>query len=521
MPAYSRVGMIIIPLFFFGLFYLWPISNLAHQVVDTKSILDVFSSNSIGSIIAFTFIQAAISTIATFIIAIGPTYLIARWDFTGRKLLITLITVPFMLPTVVMATAFVALLPKSVHNSITAIIIVHIFFNIAVVVRIVSSLWSHIPVDVENAAKTLGASRVSTFRKVTLPLISPAIISSSVIVFIFCFTSFGVVKIIGGPTHRTLEVEIARLALNLGDISTAAVLSFMQLIFLGVLGLMFFLCSRKYSHGLTGDMNRTKPRSRLQKFGVHASALLIAIIIMTPLVVLISSSFHVGNNWSTYAWTHLEEYEIRPGISSGVDPLASILTSVRFMVAAVSITLTIGIISTLAIYYSQKWGKLVDISLMLPLGTSAVTIGFGILITLNQGIVNWRTSSMLIPIGHSLIAIPFVVRLLLPVLRSQPSGYHDAAQSLGASPLKTMRSIDLARLKAPVLGAIGIAAAISLGEFGATTFLTRSGNTTAPIAISELIGKTGDVVHAQAFMLSSLLAIVIAAIVFLIEVKNA
>lgn len=388
--------------------------------------------------------------------------------------------------------------------------------------KVVGSSWEHLPVDIEHASKTLGASRLRTFRSITLPLILPSIISACSIVFLFCFTSFGVIQIIGGPRNTTLETEIARRALFLGDVKSAAALSFSQLIFLG----MVLSFARRYSdkntwHFDSGFESFNIARTRSHKFIVNFSKLAIVAFVFTPIAAIFWSSVHIGKTFSLYAWLHLGQSQLRPGVNLGINPIDSIYTSLKYLVFAVLISVSIGIFASLFIYKSNRLGKYLDGSYMAPLGTSAVTIGLGMLITFDTYPFNWRASSWLIPVGHSLIAIPFIIRTLLPVLRSGKASLASAAATLGASPIRTLISIDLARSKRAIASSAAIAAAISLGEFGATTLLSRSEHDSMPIAIAKLIAKTGDIPRAQAYVLSSILALLTLLIVMAIEVKNA
>ena len=522
LPLWMRVALCLIPAGFIGLFFAWPLTTLIARVVNSQAIEDTLTRSGLGRIVLFTFTQALLSTIATLVIGIGPAYLMARWEFPSRRILLALITVPFMLPTVVVGSAFLALLPASLHNTAVAIVVVHVFFNIAVVVRVVGTLWAQIPRDLSGAARTLGASSLRSWRDVTLPLLMPGIMAASAITFLFTFTSFGVIQIIGGPSNPTIEVEIARRAIQLGDVGGAAVLAILQALILLVVIIFSSRWARRTTHQLNANnVTRMRPRNNRQRVGVYLGAITLALVVITPLAVLIRSSFRVGNNWSLYAWTHLRATELRPGLGTGVDPLSSIATSFRYAILATLIAVSIGTLGALAISSAQHRGKFLDSGIMLPLGTSAVTIGFGMLITFSRSPFNWRGSEWLIPVGHALVAIPFVVRSVLPVLRARPATWLDAAATLGASRLRAFKEIDLARLTRPIQTAAAFAAAISLGEFGATTFLTRSGNESMPIAIGRLLARTGDIPRAQAFMLASILAIVTAIIVVGIEMRDA
>ena len=169
----------------------------------------------------------------TIVVGLGPAYVLARYRFAGRRLLASLLTAAFVLPTVVMGAAILALLPAGWERGVPAILVAHVVFNLAVVVRTVGAVWEHLPPDLEAAAATLGASPWRAFREVTLPLLRPAILAAGSIVFVFTFTSFGVIRVLGDAGTSTIEVEIWRQATQLGDLGTAATLAVLQLVAVG------------------------------------------------------------------------------------------------------------------------------------------------------------------------------------------------------------------------------------------------------------------------------------------------
>src|SRR5574337_1450490 len=89
-----------------------------------------------------------------------------------------------------------------------AILIAHTFFNVAVVVRVVGTFWASLDPRIAEAAATLGASPWRRAREITLPLLAPALAAAAAIVFLFSFTSFGIVLILGGVRYSTLETAI-------------------------------------------------------------------------------------------------------------------------------------------------------------------------------------------------------------------------------------------------------------------------------------------------------------------------
>ena len=321
------------------------------------------------------------------------------------------------------------------------------------------------------------------------------------------------VKLLAGARHATLEVEIARRATQLGDVDGAAVLSMLQLLVLGAVVWWSARWQRRAAVAFHGG--RTTRRARTaherRRLGLVLGVTMVAMI--APVVAMVARSFHPGAEWSLTAWRTLGNDEVRPGVSLGVDPAASLLVSLRYALVATTISVVAGGAAALAITAARRHGRLLDTGLMLPLGTSAVTIGLGMLITFDHDPVDWRASWWLVPLGHALVAIPFVVRSLVPVLRSVPADQRAAAVTLGASPLHAWWEVEVRRLARPLAAAAGFAAAISLGEFGATTFLTRSGRESMPIAIDQLLGRTGDVPRAQAFALATLLFLLTAIVI--------
>ncbi|MEZ5273415.1 MAG: ABC transporter permease subunit [Ilumatobacteraceae bacterium] len=184
---------------------------------------------------------------------------------------------------------------------------------------------------------------------------------------------------------------------------------------------------------------------------------------------------------------------------------------------ATTIALVVGGLAAMAIASARRHGRLLDIGMMLPLGTSAVTLGLGLLITFDTAPYDWRGEWWMVPLGHALVATPFVVRAVLPVLRAVPDDQRAAAVTLGASPLWAWWWVDARQAWRPLLAGAGIAAAVSLGEFGATTFLTRSGRETVPIAIGRLLGRAGALPRAQAFALATILLVATALVIALVD----
>jgi thiamine transport system permease protein len=506
------------PTAFLLLFYAWPFVTLLAHGLRIDAITETLRADATWRVVWFTVWQAVVSTAATLVLGMLPAWALARYTFPGRRLLYGALTAVFVLPTVVVGAAFVALLPESLDRSVWAIVGAHVVFNLAVVVRTVGASWSQLPYDLEHAAATLGAGPGRTFRSVTLPLLRPAVVAAGAIVFLFTFTSFGVIRVLGGVGRATIEVEVWRRATQLGDVGRAATLTVLQLCLLaGTVG-WAARSQRRHAHPVerSGIPQRRRPRGR-QRWLVAGTALGTALVIVAPLVALVERSFRIGDGYSTAAWRSLDGTEVRPGLQIGVDPIGALTRSLTTAAWATLLALVIGAAAVVAIDALGRSGRVLDTGLMLPLGTSAVTIGFGMLITFDAPPVDWRAEWWLVPVGHALVAAPFVVRGALGVLRSVSPELRNAAATLGASPVRAWAATTLPFIRQPLLVGAGLAAAISLGEFGATSFLSRSGEETLPLAIERLLGRTGGVFQAQAFALAAILAVVTILVVLIVD----
>ena len=512
LPRWAGPALAAVPAAGLLVFFVWPVATLLTRVVAPGSISDALTMPGLARVVWFTVWQAALSTALTLLAGFAPAYVLARYRFPGRRLVLAIVTVPFMLPTVVVGAAFLAVLPDSWHGTARAVIVAHVFFNIAVVVRLLAPLWGALPTDLTAAARTLGARPRQVLRHVVIPLLRPGLWAAGIVVFLFTFTAYGTVRLLGGPGNSTIEVEVARRATQLGDVDVAAVLSVLQLAVLAIVIAVAARFQRRTGTHLPGAISTRTPRTPSQRLHVAAMTAVVAVAMVTPLAVMAARSLRVDGAWSLTAWRTLGHSEVRPGVGLGIDPLASLFTSLRFAVVATVISVVAGSLATLAIGAARRHGRLLDVGLMLPLGTSAVTIGLGVLITFDTAPYDWRSAWWLIPVGHALVATPFMVRALVPVLRAVPPDLRAAAAVLGASPWRAWWSIDVRRIANPLVGAAGLAAAISLGEFGATTFLTRSGRETLPIAIARLLGRAGEIPRAQAFALATMLLVVTATI---------
>jgi len=534
----SNLLLWILPLVFLGIFFFFPLAKITQLSFARAEggflggLWNALNTPTVSKVVGFTFKQAFLSTILTLAVGLPGAYLFGKFQFRGKKILRALTGVPFVMPTLVVAAGFYALLgpngwvnevlmrilqletpPIQFVNSFAAILTAHVFYNTTIILRIVGDYWSRLDPRMEQAARVLGANRWKTLREITLPLLLPAIAASSLLVFIFDFTSFGVVLVLGGPLFSTLEVEIYYQTISLFNLPLAATLSLLQIGFTLILTIAYTsligrinqpveLSSREKS-----QQPLISPRSKILA-GLMIVFLLVFLI--SPLASLGLKSFSGPGPGSPPTLSFYRALGENPRESLFyVPPTTALGVSLGYGLITVVLALALGLPAAWALAKKNLTllDKILDPVLMLPLGTSAVTLGLGFLVALDTPPLDLRTSPLLVPIAHTLVAFPFVVRSLTPALASIQPKLRQAAAVLGASPQRITREIDLPLIGRAMLVAATFAFTISIGEFGASSLITRPEYPTVPIVIYRLLSRPGALNYGQAMALSTILMI--------------
>ncbi|MFM7964226.1 MAG: ABC transporter permease, partial [Actinomycetota bacterium] len=211
-----------------AVFVVVPVVVLLAGSLKANDFSRVLTNDVTWKVVWFSTWQSILSTGATFVLAMPITWLIGRYHFVGRSTLRAVATIGFLLPSVVVAAAFLAVLPSSLHYSVFAVVLAHAYFNLAVIVRVVGARLESLDSRLDEAAWSLGASPARTAATITWPLIRGAAASAAAVTFLFCFTSYAVVRVLGGPGRNTIESDIALRAIGIGDVSAASVLALVQ-----------------------------------------------------------------------------------------------------------------------------------------------------------------------------------------------------------------------------------------------------------------------------------------------------
>lgn len=507
------------PLIFLALFFAHPLAailSVSFTHGGWQAALAVLRDPIVHQVLSWTTFQAILSSGLSVLLALPAAFFLSRVQFPGQVLASMLLLLPFVLPTVVVATAFSVLAdPSSVLGRITApffgstetpgmaaILGAHVFYNLGLAARIMASLWAQIPHTTREAAATLGARPMHIFLRVHLPLLAPGILAAGITVFALCFSSFGVVLLLGTGRLATLEVTIYQATIQYFDLPRAGILALLQL---GCSSVFFALASAIARsvplHGQATPIPWKQLSRPVQIASILCGAIIVAGIVL-PLTALVLESFRIQDTWSLKAYRLLTEDTRQSAL--GTAPIVSLICSLRYAALATLLAVPLGFAAALGAWRSRL-RTAIETVCMLPMTTSAATLGLGLLLSLRTPWWDARTAFWAIPVAHALAALPLVLRTLQPALEAIAPQLSEVAATLGASPRQVLGRIILPLLARPMAVATTVSFAVSLGEFGASLFLVRPTTPTLPIAIYRSLSLPGTTNHAQAMALATIL----------------
>ena len=535
LSANSRILLWVPTVFFVLSFFFLPLFKILALTFNLSTFTDLDNLLVARNSLLFTFYQAILSTLLTFALGLPAAILFSKFDFRDKSLLRALTAVPFMLPTVVVAAAFNSIFsPRGLFSfffpsfiiqpsPFILILIAHTFYNTSIVIRIVGNAISRLDPKLEASARVLGADTFHVWKDVILPILRPSLLAAALLVFMFDFTSFGVILLLGGSQFATLEVEIYIRALQLPNLNLAALLSVIQLVFTLIFSILYSRTINQVSTQTAPRFSTARPPKTFQeKLFVATLALLLSSFFFLPLISLPIRSLtrleadRGQRDQVQYGFTtdYYEELFInRRGSLFYVPPVQAAVNSLGFAGITVILSLALGYPAAYALAKPTRLEKILDPFLMLPLGASAVMMGLGFILSFGRLIA----SPFFIPIAHTLIALPFVIRTLQPALASIPERLRQAASTLGASPFRVWQTVDFPILSRATLSAATFAFTVSLGEFGATLLITRPEYPTIPIAISRFLSQPGGLNYGQAMAMATVLMLLTTLSILLIE----
>ncbi|WP_297436401.1 iron ABC transporter permease [Thermococcus sp.] len=501
--------LLLMPLVFLLIFFYIPLVSIVKTGLwDGEPTLrylgEVLSNGYHRHVIAFTVEQAIASTLLTLALGLPGAYIFAKYDFPGKRTIKAFLTVPFVMPSVMVALGYILLFGKNgfvtellgrdlgILYSWKAILLAHAFYNFPIVIRMVSSLWQRINPHYEEAAMALGARGWRLFWRVTLPMISPAIFASAMLTFVFCFLSFSIPLIIGGYQYATMEVDIFTQVMTLLDFKTGAALALIQITLSAVFMYLYLRSLEAYSKREEQRIFqkpagfRWKDLLSIKGLLMAAYSLIVFLFIVAPLLAVLYDSLRFQGSWSLEWYRRVFSPEYNPMF--GASTMVTIRNSLAFGISTV-------LLSTLVVlpvaYILHRWNfrgkRLFDVLVMLPLASSPVTLALGYIKVFHSTPLYYTAA--IVAIAHTVIAYPFVLRSVSMALRKIKPNLFEAALSLGAREWRAFLKVELPiAIGGVIVGAI-FAFAMSIAELGATYMLAKPEYTTMAVAVYRFLGS--------------------------------
>jgi len=510
-------------------FYGWPLVAIAQRSLSgvagraglsMGSVGDVFSDPRIGRLALISVGQCVVSTLLVTVLGVPVAWVLARLRFRGRRAMSAMVMVPFVLPTLTMAGAMIAVaggLPRSQWVRLALIIAAHVSFNLGIMVRSVSAAISAVPPSLEQAAATLGRSPVRAALGTTISAVRGAIASAAIIVAVFCLTSFGVIVALGGASIGTIEVEIWFLTTRTLDLGRAAVLAGTQLV---VVMVLVFAYQRIRSERFGRAAHPARPlRTSLDRRLVAGCWAIVGVVSGLPIAALVVRSLRGpdGWTWSNYGVIVSAGELGRAGGTGGVRGLDALGYTLGAALVATVVALAVSIPVAVVASRDDRVGRWFEHAMIVPLAMSAATLGFGFLVAFSGPTLDLRGRWIFVPLVQAAAAIPIVVRVVLGAVRGVDRSLLDAAAVSGAGPWRRLVAVIWPAVRRPAGVAAGFAFAMSVGEFGATVFLSRQNQPTVAILIGRLLGRPGETNLGQAMALSVVLGLIAAVSVVVVD----
>ncbi|HLE95977.1 MAG TPA: ABC transporter permease subunit [Candidatus Thermoplasmatota archaeon] len=459
-------------------------------------------------------VVAVLSVVAALAVGLPAAWLLARREFPGRRTLLAVVTVPFVLPGLVAAIAWLAWAgPRGwlgvALPPLALVVLVHAFFNQAVVVRLVGAAWGHQDPRLGDAARALGASPWQVFLRVDVPLAAPAIGAAALLTFLFSFASFAPVLVLGGQDWATTEVGVW-LESRRGYWRSAAILALVQLAVTALAAAAYAWLSRRAAarhEPVPGALVRRKfTRHDAPLLGL-ASALT-TLVVLGPLAALGERALRVGDGHGLANFAALASSDA--GTFLATTPWEAAGHSATFALAAAAIAVPLGTLA--AVSLARRADAWTDAFLALPLGVSAITLGVGFLLLFDTEPFDLRATAVLVVLSHALLAMPLALRSVFAVAVHVPTRLAEAARTLGAGPMRAFASVELPLLAPGIAVAAVFALAVSLGEFAAASVLVRPEHTTLPVLLGRALARPGESRAGQAYALAALLGLLTTAL---------
>lgn len=457
--------------------------------------------------IRFTLLQAALSALFSVALAIPVARALARRDFPGRSILVTLMGAPFLLPVIVAVLGLLAVFGRAgwVNAALAAVglgridvyglqgvVLAHVFLNLPLAVRLILQGWQAIPSERVRLATALGFGARDMRRHFERPLLGAVVPGVALLIFLICTTSFAVALILGGgPASTTVELAIYQAFRFEFDLGRAAALGLVQVaICLGAGALAFgAIRGHEVGVGLDRPALHWPGDTRAARIGDAVAIAGAGLFLLLPLLAVL-----------------LQGVPALAGMPAGVWQAA--LRSVVLALASAGLAVALALPIALMVARLRRPG-LVEALAFLTISVSSLVIGTGMFVLIRP----WGDPvALALPVTglvNALVALPFLLRALVPAAMAAEATQGRLAEALGMRGMARLRHAILPRLRRPLGFGAGLAAAFSMGDLGVITLFSSPGQGTLPLEMYRLMGayRTDDAQGAAVVLMGLTLAV--------------
>lgn len=480
---------------FIGLIFYYSIGQLVLYAFDLKSDAVSFVLEAyFWQLVKFTFYQASLSTLISLIVAFLLAKALADRHFVGKDFLLKILSVSFILPTLVVILGIMSVYGREgwlaqIFNALdidytfslyglSGILLAHVFYNFPFAFRIFAQALASVPSEHHQLSAQLGFNRWQHFLYLEWPHLRRQILPTASLIFMLCFTSFAVVLTLGGgPGATTIEVAIYQ-AIRDFEWLDAVTMSLIQLLF--CLIILFTLRSLS-PVALDAQTRQNQGFRRRKTTGQTVIDVMIIVfsltIILPPLLAIIVDgvqAIHLSNLKNAHLWQAT---------------FTSLMIALSAGILALSLSLLL-LWTSRHCYWRGNilWAQNLILCGMLILGIPSMILSAGFFLSF-QSVLNVTFLPFLfIIITNSLMAMPFVIKILETPMNDSQMHYYPLSQTLRLTGWKRFYWVDFLALKAPIRLAFGFACLISLGDFGIIALFGNENMMTLPYYLYQQIG---------------------------------
>jgi thiamine transport system permease protein len=509
----SRVALLLLPSAAVVLMLLLPMLRLSAEGWSSSvngaaegSFFTIWQDDFLKWRLLWSFVQAILTCLLALVFGLPVAWVLARFEFPGRQLVLRLLMLPFVVPTLVAALGVLALWgPQGVFSQALGIdlqdtpwllLYGNLFFNLCLVIRAGVDALGQVNAHCVAASRSLGTTPWRAFWRVEWPVIAPWLTSSLCLVFLYCFSGFGLALVLGGQRYATVEVEIYTLVAYELKLAQASSLALWMLLLTGLIALAYAYVEKRLSVSTRlQPVALRHPKSALNWLAVFGSMVVLFFFCAAPILAIVLRALLADSQ----AWAALLDAETQ----------LALWNTLRFSAVALLIATVLGIAHALGTKGSVAWRA----AAYLPLIASPVTVAFGLLLLYPD----WTASLALLIAAYAVLAYPFVAKAMTAGLGSLPDNLNQVARTLGASPWRIFWRVTLPLLSPALRRGMAFAAATALGEFAVTLFLSRPEWTTLTTLIYQRLGRPGAVNLDTAMLLACLLMLLSALVFMLVD----